>query len=519
MNSLLLLAAHEVGTGTTVLFGLLLVAMILGLAFEEKLHAKKSIITGLAALVCLFLASNLGVMPRDHDGLVELQPAAEEPAAEEGAKTEGAKTEGAKTEGAKTEGAKTEGAKAGGAKGEGAHEPAAAEKHKVSLAHWVLGIEWGVIGIILGASLFVDVSSKSGMFTWVAVKLTKQTRGDPLYLLLAYGGLTVLFSAFLNNVTAMIIVGSLTAVSLKRLGQEGLLMGFLLMEGLLTNVGGLLTLISSVPNIIVGQAARISFMEFFLIAAPYVVASTAATLFLGMKMFQIHRLEDEAARKSASELVSGFDENDGIQSRGFFYFSIAAFVAFILALATKDLNPLTRHIDLGFIALGFGALMLLIYKHEVDKFYAAVDWDLLAFFATLFVVINVMEHAQVLAYMGKLVAWLIGVGGKLALLWSAAAFSSVTDNIPLSAMLAKILQAQHTEQSYKVMEWWAVVFGSNLGGNMTPIGSASTVVAVTIMAKHKVPLSFVEFVKKAMPFALLQLGIASIYLLILGAIL
>lgn len=464
----LLLASGDaaVGTGTTVLFGLLLVAMIAGLALEERLHAKKSVITGIAALVCLFLAVNMGIMPKEHPML-------------------------------------------------GTHE--------LHLPHWVIGIEWEVIAIILGASLFVDVTSKSGIFTWIAVKLTKKTGGDPLLLLIAYGVLTVLFSAFLNNVTAMIIVGSLTAVSLRRLEMSDKLLGFLLVEGLLTNVGGLLTLISSVPNIIVGQTAKISFVQFFLVAAPYVLVATAATLFMAKKTMGIHRLASDEAKEEAREKVSGFDENDGIEARWFFNLSAGAFVLFILALATKDLNPLTAHLDMGFLALGFGAVMLLIYKHEVDKFYASVDWDLLAFFATLFVVIYVMEHAQVLAKIGLLVAKLIGMGdksGTLALLWASAGFSSVTDNIPLSAMLAKILAANpEVPANYKAMQWWAVVFGSNLGGNLTPIGSASTVVAVTIMAKHKVPLSFVGFVKRAAPFAVLQLVIASVYIMLVGFVL
>lgn len=458
--------AHEVSGGTTALFGFILVAMIAALALEERLHAKKSVITGITAVLSLFLAIEMGIMPTAHPML---------------------------------------------------------EGHELHLAHWVLGIEWDVIAIILGASLFVDVTSKSGMFTWVAVKLTKKTGGDPLLLLLAYGVLTVVFSAFLNNVTAMIIVGSLTAVSLRRLDMSEKLLGFLLVEGLLTNVGGLLTLISSVPNIIVGQAAKISFMEFFKVAAPYVVVTTAATLYMAKRKLGLSRIANPEDRAAAKEKVAGFDENDGIEKRWFFNLSVAAFVLFILALATKDLVPFMRPLDMGFIALAFGGIMLLIYKHEVDKFYAAVDWDLLAFFATLFVVIYVMEHALVLAKIGLLVGKLIGLGdktGTIALLWASAGFSSVTDNIPLSAMLAKILAANpDVPANYKAMQWWSVVFGSNLGGNLTPIGSASTVVAVTIMAKHKVPLSFVEFVKQAAPFALLQLAIASVYILIVGAIL
>ena len=147
-----------------------------------------------------------------------------------------------------------------------------------------------VIAIILGSSIFVDITSKSGLFTWIAIRLTKISRGDPLILLVYYGVMTVVFSAVLNNVTAMIIVGSLSAVSLQRLGRDDKLLGFLLIEGLLTNVGGLLTLISSVPNIIVGTAAGISFVEFFTAASPYVIVATALTIWMGARMFAIPRL-------------------------------------------------------------------------------------------------------------------------------------------------------------------------------------------------------------------------------------
>ena len=147
--------------------------------------------------------------------------------------------------------------------------------------------------VAIAQPVFVDVTAKSGLFTWIALRLTKASRGDPLILLIAYGSMTVVFSAVLNNVTAMIIVGSLTGVSLRRLGSSDKLLGFLLIEGLLTNVGGLLTLISSVPNIIVGNAAGISFATFFVKAAPYVAVTTTVTIAMGARLFGIRRLAGE----------------------------------------------------------------------------------------------------------------------------------------------------------------------------------------------------------------------------------
>jgi Na+/H+ antiporter NhaD/arsenite permease-like protein len=132
-----------------------------------------------------------------------------------------------------------------------------------------------------------------------------------------------------------------------------------------------------------------------------------------------------------------------------------------------------------------------------------------------------MEHALVLDLIGQGLAAVIGLGDLLgtgAILVSSAVFSSVTDNIPLAAMLAKILaEMPEAAASPQSPLWWAVIFGANLGGNLTPIGSASTLVAVTIIHKNKLPMSFLSFVKLAVPFAAAQLVLAVIYvLLVLG---
>lgn len=218
-------------------------------------------------------------------------------------------------------------------------------------------------------------------------------------------------------------------------------------------------------------------------------------------------------------LVSGFDENDGIESSGFFWFGAVMLVLFIVAIATTSVLPFIQDLGMSFVALAFAAVMLVRYKASVDKFYRAMDWDLLGFFAALFVVINVMEHALVLDLIGKGLARVISLNeimgygaGTGAILVSAAAFSSVTDNIPLAAMLAKILQAQGTASTDPL--WWSVVFGANLGGNLTPIGSASTLVAVTIMHKNGLAMSFLRFVRLAIPFAALQIVLATAYVLL-----
>jgi len=167
------------------------------------------------------------------------------------------------------------------------------------------------------------------------------------------------------------------------------------------------------------------------------------------------------------------------------------------------------------VALSYAAIILVKYKSSVEEFYRAIDWDLLGFFIALFVVINVMEHAHVLNLIGKGMELVIAWGdkvGTVSVMFGAALFSSVTDNIPLSAILAKILSSLQTPGDSSL--WWAVIFGANLGGNLTPIGSASTLVAVTIIHKYELKMSFGKFVTLALPYAAIQIFMAAVYVLL-----
>lgn len=473
-------AVAEVSTGVRLLFAVVLVGLIASLAFEEKLHAKKSVIAGVFAVASLLLGAAFHLLPIE-EVVVGSHPIAE---------------------------AAGEPVEQGHELHEGGHE--------VNMPVYIPAIDWSVIVILLGSSVFVDVVSRSGLFKWLAIKVTKLSRGDPLLLLSYYGVMTVVFSAVLNNVTAMVIVGSLTAVSLDKLERKDKLLGFLLTEGLLTNIGGLLTLISSVPNIIVGTAAGISFVDFLLYSAPYVAITTAVTLWLATRLFDIRSIKDADERITAAAMVDSFDENDGISSRGFFWFGAVMTVLFIVTIATTSVLPWVSDLGMGFVAMAFAVVALIRYKSEADQIYRIIDWDLLGFFAGLFVVIYVMEYAGVLEALGAALVGLIELGPKLgaaAMLVAAAVCSSVTDNIPLAAMLAKILGSL-PEVSNDSPLWWSVILGANLGGNITPIGSASTLVAVTVMHKHDVPISFVRFVKLALPFAAVQIVAAVIYLLV-----
>ncbi|MFQ5591135.1 MAG: SLC13 family permease, partial [Phycisphaerae bacterium] len=360
----------------------------------------------------------------------------------------------------------------------------------------------------------------SGIFTWVSVNMLKVSRGSPFRLLVLLSVLTAVFSAFLDNITAMIIIGSLSVVACRKLNLDP--QPFLVTEGIMTNVGGLLTLISSIPNIIIGKAADISYVDFVVVAGPYTFLAIVASMFIARFLFRASVLRPmgraEALRNK--ELVDAFDPWETVHDRRFFYTSIVGVVLVILAFALKPQIPILRDFGIEVVAMSAAVLMLLLHGRDVERDLDDVEWSLVFFFVGLFVVIGVAERAGVLLKIGMLLNALTAKTGVVGLMWFTAIFSAATDNIPLAAMLAKILgSTPAAADTVNPAQWWAVVFGANLGGNITPIGSASTVVACTILKRHDLGLTFMGFVKLGVCFAAAQLLLASAYLKILEHVL
>lgn len=388
------------------------------------------------------------------------------------------------------------------------------------LPTYIKMVDWGTIGIIIGSTIFVELISRSGLFAWISVKILKVSQGDPFKLLICFSGLTVVFSAFLNNVTAMIIVGSLTIVACKKLKLSA--MPFLLAEGIYTNIGGLLTLISSIPNIIVGTAAGIGYSQFLFVAGPYCIIAFVATLYLVRWLFKIKPLTDDASKAEARSMVDAFDEWETVKDRKFFYLSAVVLGAIILGFALHSSIPVLNKMGLEVIALIGATVMLVIYPTDVEGVLNEVEWTLVLFFIGLFALLGVMDKAGVLAMIGEWLQSPLSSGahsGPIAMMWSSAFFSGLTDNIPLAAVLAKVLGGFHADiqnltwfAEYGHLLWWSLIFGAGLGGNFTPIGSASTVVAIGILKKEGHNVTFMQYVKIGAIVVLVQLALATGYL-------
>ena len=219
-------------------------------------------------------------------------------------------------------------------------------------------------------------------------------------------------------------------------------MPFLLAEGIYTNIGGLLTLISSIPNIIVGTAANIGYSQFLLVAGPYCILAFVVTLYLVRWLFKIKPLTDEASKTEAKTMVDAFDEWETVKDRNFFYLSAMVLGAIILGFALHSSIPVLKDMGLEVIAILGATVMLVIYPTDVEGVLNEVEWTLVLFFVGLFALLGVMGKADVLSMIGEWLKSPLSSGsysGPIAMMWSSAFFSGLTDNIPLAAVLAKVL--------------------------------------------------------------------------------
>lgn len=392
--------------------------------------------------------------------------------------------------------------------------------HGGELPAYVHMVEWSAVGIIIGATIFVELASHSGVFSYISIILLKVSRGRPIWLLVFFAALTLLFSAFLDNVTAMIIVGSLTIIASDKLDLNPI--PFVVTEALMTNVGGTMTLISSIPNIIIGTRAGLSYLTILYMLTPYALvsmsASLAVTVWMFSSTFRQHQSDEELEEQSRR--ARQFDAWETVDDMGFFYVSIFCVLAFIAAFALHGVIPVIQKLPLEWIALGFGTIMLVIFPADVEDTLENIEWNLIFFFIGLFTIIGVMKEVGVLKQVGLAMKPYLASGpysGPSFLMWFAAGASGLTNNIPLAAMLVEIVDGLQLDLAGDPF-WWALILGTNLGGNLTSIGSVSTMVGVTVLRQEGIPISFLEFAKMSLSFVVVQILLANLYLAIIVAL-
>lgn len=380
--------------------------------------------------------------------------------------------------------------------------------HVLTVDSAIEHVDVNTIGVLVGMMLFVAVVKNSGLFEYIAIKSAKLTHGKPWAIMAVFTIITAALSAFLDNVTTVLLVGPMTLAITSILKVNPV--PFLLTQILASNMGGTATLIGDPPNIMIGSEAGLGFADFILNTAPVIVIIMAASLLCFYLMFGRKLKVSNDAMQAVMEL----DENRAIKDKSLLIKSVVMIGLVVIGFMF--------HSSLGMesctIALLAAVIMMIVGKQDVEDVIMGVEWSTILFFIGLFVVVGGMEENGVIDQLATL---LIGMTGgnmvltMLIILWVSAIVSSFLDNIPFVATLIPMILAIQAESGMDVTPlWWALSLGACLGGNGTLIGASANVVLSGISNKNGYPITFMSYLKVGFPMMILSVAISMVYLLL-----
>lgn len=368
-------------------------------------------------------------------------------------------------------------------------------------------ISFDVIFLLIGMMILVHIASRSGVFKWMAIGLLKLTKGHPKMVLFTLAAFTAVASAFLDNVTTVVLMMPVTFVIAKEFDTDPI--PFLITEVLASNIGGTATLIGDPPNIIIGARAGLSFMD-FLNELTVIVALIFLTV-VSVLIFLFRKSLKSTPEKMAH--VANLDNSKTITDKGLMIRSMITLALVILGFVTHDIT----HIDAYIFAVAGASFLLLFEKPK--EIYRDVEWLTIFFFVGLFIIIGGFEANGGIAFLAdKLIQFTSGSldMATMLILWGSGLLSGIIDNIPYTATMAPLIaQVQHTIPYSGAGHhplWWALSLGACLGGNLTIIGAAANVIVSETATVKGHPISFMRFMKYGALATFISLTLSSAYL-------
>lgn len=375
--------------------------------------------------------------------------------------------------------------------------------------HDIIGHDIGVIGVIVGTSVLVEIAGRSGLFHFIAVKIVKRTEGDPQRLLLFLMVATLLFVTFLTIAPGTLIMVSLTLVVTRELNLNP--KPYIMAVAIGANSGAVMTFASGICTLMLGTAGRLPYSHFFVVSTPMAWIS-AAIAFQIIRRYYRAELVASITIEERRQKIALFDEWALVRDRRLFYRCAAILGATIIGFAlAKRLG-----VGLDFIAFSGGTLALLLSGIYPDEAIKKVNWSMILFFIGLFVIIGSVQETGLLEWQATKMIELSGGNATITMLVLAGfviIMSGVVDNIPVAATLIPIVRSMEQQGIPGEPLWWALILSANLGGNSTPIGSVSSVIALNALEKDRqIKVGWGEFLRLGGVIALVQGLLVLIYL-------
>jgi Na+/H+ antiporter NhaD/arsenite permease-like protein len=375
-------------------------------------------------------------------------------------------------------------------------------------AQAIEAVDWATLGLLTGMMVIVGLTERTGVFTYLALRVAQLSGGSPLRLVFLLAGVTGVFSAFLDNLTAILLVVPITLLlaDLLRIPAVPLVV----VEIVASNIGGTATLIGDPPNIMIGtHVAELSFFDFIVNLAPVAALTLVVTTAI---VYVVYRGRLSISSERVDE-VAKLDPARDMRQRPYVKRSIAVLLGTIVAFFLHA--PL--HIEPAVVAVAGAAVMLLVAADDVEDALERVEWSTIFFFIGLFVMVGGLESQGIV----QNVAGLLGdvtdgsrTAEAMVILWGAAAGSALVDNIPFTAAMIPVVDELQAGQEFDDTNWWALALGACFGGNATIVAAAANVTASGILERTGQPLSFTRFLAIGVPVTLVSLTIATAYLLL-----
>ena len=378
-------------------------------------------------------------------------------------------------------------------------------------------IDFETLMLLTGMMILVSLIKQSGFFTIISVRIAEFTKGNPIKILCLFSVITALMSAFLDNVTTVLIVIPIIIELTRGMGLNP--KNYVLSQAIISNVGGTATLIGDPPNVIIGSKVGLSFNQFIVNLTPVVIP--IFIIVLGY-IWYINRVEFKPINTSMVKLVSvelllekiRFEFPNVRVDQNLMIKSIACLMLAILLFVTQTLTGMAP----GVVALGMAMILLIISKANVEHVLEEVEWSTLLFFTGLFILVGALEEYGVIDWIAHNVFMNVGDNPYvivLMVLWVSGIASGFLDNIPFTITMIPIIRLMlESNPIPNNILWWALALGACLGGNITMIGSSANIISVGIAKKYGVEISFIDFMKKGLIITLISLVLSSVYLLI-----
>lgn len=368
-------------------------------------------------------------------------------------------------------------------------------------------VDMNTLGVLIGMMLFVSVVKNSGLFEYIAIRAAKAAKGHPWRLMVLFVLITAILSAFLDNVTTVLLIGPMTLAITNMLKVNPV--PFFMTQIMASNIGGTATLIGDPPNIMIGSAAGLSFTDFITNTGVAVLFVLAATLLCFYFIYGRKLQVDPEAMNSILLL----DERKSIKDRPLLIKSVVMILLVVVGFVFHD----QLHLESCTIALTAAAVMLLIGHQDVEEIVSGVEWTTILFFGGLFIVVGGLQETGIIQILANGLMSLTEGHMTLTILlilWVSAIISSFLDNIPFVATLIPLILTMQSNGVDVTPLWWAVSLGACLGGNGTLIGASANVVLSGISTRHGFPITFASYFKVGFPLMLVSVAISTVFLLL-----